>query len=162
MADSLAVLLSQVFTLTSTAQHCRQSCDLCSHTVPPALLSGLRVVGGTRRHSIRGSRAEGEPLGCLFPSYHKGTHGAVFTGFPVPLGILMFSFILKALSCLFPPVRHLQVHICQPHVVSWQPKGALGAGCCRCRALLWCVLSCCLSFSLLVLLLSTKLFPASH
>lgn len=27
------MLLSQVLTLTSTAQHCRQSCDLCSHTL---------------------------------------------------------------------------------------------------------------------------------
>lgn len=25
------MLLSQVLTLTSTAQHCRQSCDLCCH-----------------------------------------------------------------------------------------------------------------------------------
>lgn len=136
---------------------------LQSHSVPAALLSGLGVVRATCGYSIRGSRAEGEPLGCLFLSYHKGTQRAVFTGSQwQPLGILMFSFILKALSCLFSPVLHLQVHICQPHVVSWQPKGALGAGCCRCRALLWSVLSCCLSFSLLVLLLSTKLFPASH
>lgn len=134
-----------------------------SHSVPAALLSELGVVGATHGHSIRRSRTEGEHLGCLFYSYHKGTHRAVFTGCQwQPLGILMFSFILKALSCLFPSVLHLQVHICQPHVVSWQPKGALGAGCCRCRALLWSVLSCCLSFSLLVLLLSTKLFPASH
>lgn len=162
MAGSLAMLLSQVLPLTSTAQHCGQFCDLCGHTVPAARLSGLRVVGATHGYSIRGSRAEGEPLGCLFHSYRKGTHRAVFTGFPMPLGRLMFSFILKALSCLSPPVFHLQVHICQPHVVSWQPKGALGAGCCRCRALLWSVLSCCLSFSLLVLLLSTELFPASH
>lgn len=27
------MLLSQELTLTSTAQHCRQSCDLCSHTL---------------------------------------------------------------------------------------------------------------------------------
>lgn len=119
-----------------------------SHSVPAALLSELGGVGATHGHSIRGSRTEGEHPGCLFHSHHKGTHRAVFTGCQwQPLGILMFSFILKALSCLFPPVLHLQVHICQPHVVSWQPKGALGAGCCRCRALLWSVQSCCLSFS---------------
>lgn len=27
------MLLNQVLTLTSTAQHCRQSCDLCSRTL---------------------------------------------------------------------------------------------------------------------------------
>lgn len=140
---------SQMLTLTSTAQHCRQSVlrPLQSPSVPAALLSGLGVAGATCGYIIRGSRAEGELLGCLFHSYHKGTHRAVFTGSQwQPLGILMFSFILKALSCLFSPVLHLQVRICQPHVVSWQPKGARGAGCCRCRALLWSVLSCCLSF----------------
>lgn len=132
--------------MTSTAQHCRQPCDLCSHTL--SLLPSFQGWEWWGPHVDSSSRAEGEPLGCLFHSYHKGTYRAVFTGSQwQPLGILMFSFILKALSCLFSPVLHLQVCICQPHVVSWQPRGALGAGCCRCRALLWSVLSYCLSFS---------------
>lgn len=40
MAGSLAMLLSQVLTLTSTAQHCRQSSDLCSH--PLSLLPSFQ------------------------------------------------------------------------------------------------------------------------
>lgn len=53
---------------------------LQSPSVPAALLSGLGVAGPMCGYSVRGSRAEGELLGCLFYSYHKGTHRAVFTG----------------------------------------------------------------------------------
>lgn len=52
------MLLSQVLTLPSTAQHCRQSCDLCSHTL--SLLPSFQSWEGWGPHMDTASGGAGQ------------------------------------------------------------------------------------------------------